>query len=230
MPRIRIELDDYGTARRLTELRRGQRWLSGLYLGFDVWQHLFNFNDGTWLAAIYGDFHDNFVAISVDPQVLDARPVHSFVVSLEAAEAGNVSQRVATAGFRALDEKFLAYLGFGSYDKVCAAAERGIRRHFHLHDDFIFFLDPLDELLLRQALRLVVGVHEHYFDVSLSQAENDRIAGLIERELNARGAIELRSSPARRAITVTHRVPARRWWRRLFRLTDKGSAEISVAF
>jgi hypothetical protein len=229
VPPVRIELDDFGTSHRLTELRRGERWLSGRYLSFDVWQQLFDFSDGTWLAAIYGGFHDSFVAISVDPQLLGVLPTHTFELPAEAAEMGNVSRRVANAGFRALDEELLAYFGFGGYDEVRAVPERAIRRHIHLHDDFIFFLDPLDELLLREALHLVVGVHEHYLDVSLSEVENDRIAALIETELLAQRRIELRSTPVRRTITITYRVPAGQWWRRLLRLTDKASTDIVVA-
>lgn len=228
MPPVRIKLNDYGTACRLTALCHKERWLSGLYLSFDVWQRMLSFDDGTWLAAIYGGYHDNLVAISVAPSLLKAHPVRPFVLSKEAAEAGNVSSCIASAGFRVLDEEVLGDLGFGSYDEIYAAPERGIHRHFHLHDDFIFFLDPIDRLLLRRALHLTVGVHEHYLGMSLTDSENDRIAALIEKELKLHDEIELRSSPAGQAITITHRVPARRFWRRLFGLTDQVSTEIAV--
>jgi hypothetical protein len=228
VPPVRIELDDYGTRQGLTELRRGDAWLSGLYLSFDIWQQLFRFDDGSWLAAVDGPFHDNLVAISVGPELKDARAPRPFVLSAQAAEAGNVSPRAATAGFLALDAATLARLGFSRYDQVHWAPERGIRRYLHLHDDFMFVLQPLDEPLLRRALQLVAGVHEHYLGVSLSAAQNDHLAGLIEQALNLCGTLELRSRPERRTIAVSHRLRARSRWRRLLGLTDKVCREIAI--
>jgi hypothetical protein len=227
--RVPIELDDFGTANCLTELRRAEGSLSGLYLSFDVWRRLWDFGDGTWFAAIDGAYHDNFVAVSVDPAVLGSHATNPFVLSNAAAECGNVSAQVTAAGFRALDREILSHLGFGTIDDVHFAPARGIRRYIWLHDDFLFSLEPIDDPSLREALRLVVGVHEHYMDLDLPATENDRIAALVERELAAHRRIKLRSNAARRLLTVTHRVRAISWWRRIFNVADEASIEIAVA-
>jgi hypothetical protein len=77
---------------------------------------------------------------------------------------------------------------------------------------------------VRRLLRVGLGM-------SLTDSENDRNPALIEKELKFKlhDEIELRSSPAGQAITITHRVPARRFWQRLFGLTDQVSTEIAVA-
>jgi hypothetical protein len=227
--RVPIELDDFGTTNCMTELRRAEESLSGLYLSFDVWRRLWDFGDGTWFAAIDGGYHDNLVAVSVDPAVLGAHVPNPFVLPDEAAECGNVSPQVTAAGFRALDREILSHLGFGRIDDVHFAPARGIRRYLHLHDDFLLSLEPIDDLSLREALRLVVGVHEHYLNLDLPATENDRIAALVEHEFAAHRRIKLRSNVARRLLTVTHQVPARSWWRRVFNVTDEASIEIPVA-
>ena len=228
MPPIKIELDDYGTSEKLTGLRRADAWLSGLYLSFDIWQRLLAFDDGTWLAAIHGEFQDNLVAISIAPHRRLARSARAFVLSPEAARLGNVSPRVATAGFCALDAKALADLGCKSYEEISVTSGGDIRRCFHLHDDFLFFLEPVDDALLRRALQLVVSVHEHYLGLDLTAQQNEAVALAIEGVLARQGAIALRSDPARGMIEVSYDVRPRRWWRRLLGLRDKASSSIPV--
>jgi hypothetical protein len=228
LPPIRIELDDYGTSQRLTELRRAEAWLSGLYLSFDIWQRLFAFEDGSWLAAIYGEFADNLVAISIDSHLPRPQPPRPFVLSAEAVRLGNVSPRVATAGFHALDAEMLAVLGFKNYEEICIAPRRGIHRCFQLHDDFLFFLEPIDGALLRRALQLAVSVHEHYLGLHLPTSQNEEVAVSIESMLVRQGAIVLRSEPGSRTIEVTYDVRARRCWRRLLGLKDKGLSRITL--
>jgi hypothetical protein len=228
VPPIKIELDDFGTSQRLTELRRAEAWLSGLYLSFDIWQRLFAFDDGSWHAAIYGEFADNLVAISIEPHLLRPRPPRAFVLSAEAVRLGNVSPRVATAGFYALDAEILAVLGFKNYEEICIAPGQGIRQCFQLHDDFLFFLEPIDGALLRRAVQLAVSVHEHYLGLHLAAPQNQAVAEIIEGMLVRQGAIVLRSEPGSRTIEVTYEVRAGRCWRRLLGIKDKALSKITL--
>jgi hypothetical protein len=62
----------------------------------------------------------------------------------------------------------------------------------------------------------------------LPTSQNEEVAVSIESMLVRQGAIVLRSEPGSRTIEVTYDVRARRCWRRLLGLKDKGLSRITL--
>jgi len=212
---IPLELDDWWTQRQMTELRLKDRILSGAGISFDAWRRAFTFDDGSWYATIYGEYHDNFVAVSVDPSLRISTP--NLVLSTDQMEAGNVSRLVESCGFQELTPELTHKLGFGSLDEI--SQNSLVEDTFFAHDNFIFAfpyarprnMDPID---------IVLGVHENYLHFELTPIFRLEAKRKVT-DLLARRPLLLRSHAQKEYIEVTYSEPSSKRLKRFLKIPDK---------
>jgi hypothetical protein len=221
---IPIKLNDHWTHHRLTRIEWHGEWFTGCGISFDVWRHLFSFDDSTWFAGVYGAYHDNFVAVSVAPAMHpDVR--EPFALSSEALEEENVSPEVSACDFGALTPALLHQLGFSELEDV--TLNEHVSDLLHLHDDFLFSLGSRQFDVVQAALPVIVRVHAYYMKQALPAHVEERLISQCRALLETEGPIELQSDPASGQIVIRQERPAEGWFARFF--GRKRQEEISIS-
>ena len=220
MPRLSIGLDDWWTSKRRTQLDFRDKALYGCGVSLDVWQHLFDFQDGTWHAEVDGP-NVTLVSLEMSPQERAAlgMVVLGDDVDREGDDVGReddvdweeVSPLLKSLPLRSIPSG----LRGGDVTDLQDGLSSGRGRAFlKLHDDCFFVLQGRDPAYLRDALRLIIRVHEHYLGIDLESGQEEeltrRVGEVLEREIS----IQLESDPASSSLRLWTEVT---WFSRVLR-------------
>jgi hypothetical protein len=181
---------------RLTEIALAGSGLRGAGVGLHVVLHAFAGQELVWYSTLYGDQQDNVLLVAVD---------RATAGSLEKLPANRLRQTDAHADHPdveeyALSDEIAARLGVRWGDSGYSVERRDLLRYeVYSHDDCFFFVEPLDDALLRRVIHLILRQHSFYLGAPVDWS---RVLDPISETLAQTRAIRLRSNPRRQSLTV----------------------------
>jgi hypothetical protein len=183
MRKFQLELDDWGTRQKITDLSFKNNRLSGAYLSFDAFEDILNFKNGNWFAAPGIDVGD-FVAIEISEDFgehFSKKPLAP-LSPYRAIEPSD--KRIDATHFWEINYDFIKALGItyckppglfedDSPEGACAdfltdfflenPIPRFVKTIFYSHDNFIFSIFSSDEpVMVQNVIKRVTEVHWNY--------------------------------------------------------------------
>lgn len=182
---------------RLTEIRLADRSLRGAGVSLHVLLHAFAGQELVWYSALYGDHDDNVQLVAVDrreAETLERLPPNRLTIEAVAAGVPDIEEYV-------LSDEVAECLGV-RFDGDHYSVDRPdlTRYQIYSHDDCFFSVEPVDDLLLKRLLHVVLGQHSFYLGAPVDWAG---VLDEIGKILVQRETIRVQSNPRRRSLTVS---------------------------
>ena len=193
MPRLKIELEDWWTTERRTRLDLRTKGLGGSGISLDVWQHLFDFHDGSWHADVQ-DANVTLVSLEISSEARAA--TGQFKLNECNFDRDQISSRLESLPLRSFPLLLRGPTYVFGYGDLRTLDSGLVRAFLYLHDDCFFALASRDPSYLSSAVRLIVRVHEHYLGIDLDSAREDEVTRKVLRILERESSIQLQSDPS----------------------------------
>jgi len=217
--KLNPNLEDWWTNKGQTALGLHDDSFGGAGVSVKVILEVFDNDDKIVFFSLLGGAHkDDLYVIGVEEDSELLKGVKKEEYKNEEAPIRNwYGEEMRITEFK-INQNLKNQLGIIKEEDFLTLNNSNIKYRFYFHDNFIFSICPIDEVLLLKILTKIKQLHNFYIDDFIT---NKKFETIVFEELRKRGNITIESQKKEKRTKLVFMEDSKSWFKKVFKIKEK---------